>query len=176
MMRYLLFFFLLFSGIVAVKGQIKHASIQAAGLTCAMCSNAIYQSLISLPFIEDVTPDVEHSSFEIRFKSDKDIHPEAVRAAVEGAGFSIAQFSITIEFDRMTMPSDKNLSIKNITLNVINGEDVSLAHDMEFVFLDEGFLTDKLRKELEKELGFKLKKKKKNKESDIFSVMIKKEE
>jgi copper chaperone CopZ len=175
-MRQLLFILFLFAEISSVNGQIKHASIQAAGLTCAMCSNAIYRSLSALPFIEEVTPDVEHSSFFIHFKSDKDIHPEAMRAAVEEAGFSVAQFSISIRYNQIVMPSNKNLKIKNMTLNVINGEGVSLEQDVEFIFLDQGFLTDKRRKELEKDLGVDLRKKKKMKEPDIFTVMIKKDE
>ena len=174
-MRTILLVFFLFVEIISTSGQIKHASIQAAGLTCAMCSNAIYQSLSSLSFIEEVTPDVEHSSFEIRFKSDQEIHPVAMRDAVEEAGFSVAQFSMTIGFNHLQLSSDHIFKISNLTFYVMKGEGIILDQDVEFVFLDQGFMIDKRMKELESELGVVLRKKKKNYEPNKFRVMIKKD-
>jgi len=174
-MRIILLTFFLLVEIISANSQIKHASIQAAGLTCAMCSNAIYRSLSALPFIEEVNPDVENSSFGIRFKSDKSIHPDAMRDAVEEAGFSVAELSITIGFSHQELSSDKILKINHLTFYVMNGEGLILDKDVEFVFLDKGYMTDKRMKELESELGFALSKKKKNKGSDMLTVMIKKE-
>ena len=53
----------------SVVAQIKNVVLQAAGLTCAMCSNAIHQSLKSLSFVEEVKPDLQRSAFTVSFKS-----------------------------------------------------------------------------------------------------------
>ena len=53
----------------SVHAQFTRAELQATGLTCAMCSNAIYKALMEVPFVESVTPDIKNSGFGIKFKA-----------------------------------------------------------------------------------------------------------
>ena len=175
-MRFIIFSFILFVGYVSANGQIKQANLQAAGLTCAMCSNAIYQSLSSLSFIEEVAPDVANSSFQIKFKSDKNIDPDQMRNAVEEAGFSVALLRFTIRFKNFELPLDKVLSLYGLKLFVINSAGQTLDRDITFLFLDKGFLTEKMLKDYEKKLGVSLRKNKKDSDDDIYTVMINQEE
>jgi copper chaperone CopZ len=171
-MRFILLSFFLFAEYISVNGQIKYASLQAAGLTCAMCSNAIYQSLSSLPFIEEVSPDVASSSFQIRFKADKNIEPDEIRSAVEEAGFSIAELRFSINFNQFVLPQDKVFGMNGLKFFVINASGQNFDRDVVFIFLEKGFLTDKKLKDFEKKLGVNLKKNKKDSDNGIFTVMI----
>jgi len=47
--------------IVAVQAQISSATLQASGLTCAMCTKAINKSLEQLNFVESVKPDIHRA-------------------------------------------------------------------------------------------------------------------
>jgi copper chaperone CopZ len=171
-MRFLIISFFLFAGYISANGQIKHATLQAAGLTCAMCSNAIYQSLSSLPFVEEVAPDVANSSFQIKFKADKNIEPDRMRNAVEEAGFSVAALRFTITFNHYEFPNDKILNLNGLKLFVINSTDQVLDKDITFLFMDKGYLTEKMLKDYEKKLGISLRKNKKESDEGLYTVII----
>ncbi|MFM2326393.1 MAG: hypothetical protein RIR31_595, partial [Bacteroidota bacterium] len=53
---------------LAVKAQITKVSLQASGLTCSMCSNAINKSLKSLDFVDRVDANIKNSTFDILIK------------------------------------------------------------------------------------------------------------
>ena len=53
------------------EAQFSKASLQASGLTCAMCSNAINKALEVLPFVAEVKPDIKNSIFNITFKTNE---------------------------------------------------------------------------------------------------------
>ena len=66
MKKRLLFAALLASAIT--EAQIIKVSLQASGLTCSMCSNAINKSLKTIDFVDRVPADITTYSFEISFK------------------------------------------------------------------------------------------------------------
>src|SRR5690242_10466487 len=80
---------------VSVNAQFTKAKLQATGLTCAMCSNAINKSLQKVSFIESVKADIKNSAFEIAFKQGAEIDIDAIKDAVEDAGFSIGKLQLT---------------------------------------------------------------------------------
>ena len=47
------------------QAQVNKVTLQASGLTCSMCSNAINKALRSLDFVADVDADFKTYSFEI---------------------------------------------------------------------------------------------------------------
>ena len=51
-----------------LMAQIKSASLTASGLTCSMCSKAIYKALLKVPEIKGVSVDVEKSVYKVTFK------------------------------------------------------------------------------------------------------------
>ncbi|MEN9952821.1 MAG: hypothetical protein RLZZ520_1089, partial [Bacteroidota bacterium] len=55
---------MLFSIIAVSNAQIKKATLQASGLTCAMCAKSVYVNLTSLSFVDSVTTDLNASAFE----------------------------------------------------------------------------------------------------------------
>jgi len=117
--------------------ELKKAVMQAAGLTCAMCSNAIYKSLLTLPFVDSVEPDLSSSSFVISFKKNTNVDPDAIRRKVEDAGFSIASFSWGIVFNNHDIPSQTIFTARNIQFCIpydkkLNGEQRLIMTDINF--------------------------------------------
>ncbi len=72
---------------LAVNAQVTKVSMQASGLTCSMCSNAINKSVKSLNFVDNVSANIKTSTFDITFKSDAKIDFEELKKRVEDAGF-----------------------------------------------------------------------------------------
>ena len=51
--------------VIQTNAQFSSANLQAAGLTCAMCTKAINKSLEKLSFVQSVEADIKSSSFNI---------------------------------------------------------------------------------------------------------------
>jgi copper chaperone CopZ len=68
---------------------IKKVTLVASGLTCSMCSKAIFKALTKLDFVEDVKVDIEQSKFILTFKSGKTVVIDQIKSAVADAGFSV---------------------------------------------------------------------------------------
>jgi copper chaperone CopZ len=84
--KYVFFFVILFQ-FQLLQAQFTKANLQATGLTCAMCSNAINKALQHLPFVESVKADIKNSSFSIVFRQQASVDLDAIKNAVEEAGF-----------------------------------------------------------------------------------------
>src|SRR6187401_816631 len=65
--------------------QIKSATLSASGLTCSMCSKAIYKALGKVSFVKSVDADIEGSKYQITFKDGAVIVLDDLKKAVEGA-------------------------------------------------------------------------------------------
>jgi len=142
MKKLLLFVFLL--SVFFGKAQFKSASLQASGLTCAMCSNAINKSLKTLPFIEKVDADIANSSFLIIFKQGAEINFDQLRKKVEDAGFSVAKLQVVTVFNNTSIENDKSVTINgklfhflNVKNQVLNGEQTITIIDKNFVPVKE---------------------------------------
>lgn len=82
-----------------INAQIKSAEIQATGLTCSICSKAIFKALEKVQFVDTVKVNIETSTYILEFKRGQDIQIEALRNAVYDAGFSIGNMAITMDFN-----------------------------------------------------------------------------
>ena len=68
---------------------IKKVSLVASGLTCSMCSKAIFKALSKLDFVEEVKVDIEKSMYILTFKNGKKVEVDQIKTAVTDAGFSV---------------------------------------------------------------------------------------
>ncbi|MBU3715368.1 MAG: heavy-metal-associated domain-containing protein, partial [Ferruginibacter sp.] len=95
------FFFILCFLISATFGftQISKVTIQASGLTCSMCSNAINKSIRSLKYVDEVVADIKNSSFVVTFKNPNLVNFDELKNKVESAGFAVAHFKAIMHFD-----------------------------------------------------------------------------
>ncbi len=125
---------------VQSRAQFKTATLQATGLTCAMCSNAINKALQAVPFVESVRSDIKNSAFAIVFKEGAETDIDALKAAVEDAGFSIGNLKLTATFTAMNIDNDKhvkfgqhNFHFLNVTGQTLNGEATITVVDKDFI-------------------------------------------
>lgn len=125
---------------VNLHAQFTKATLQATGLTCAMCSNAINKALQAKPFIQSVRSDIKNSSFDIVFKENADVDIDAIRKAVEDAGFAIGGLKLTGNFTKLKVDNDthvqignKNFHFLNVTSQVLNGEQTITVVDKDFL-------------------------------------------
>jgi copper chaperone CopZ len=86
--------------------QIKSAEVLASGLTCSMCSKAIFKALSNLDFVDTVKVNIETSVYQINFKKDSPVKIEGIRDAVYDAGFSIAKLAIVGDWKVKTATKD----------------------------------------------------------------------
>jgi len=96
----------MFIGQQYLFAQFSSAKLQATGLTCALCSNAINKSLEELPFVASVKPILKESAFVISFKAGSSFRPDMIPAAVEDAGFFVGEMVLTGNFS--SVPVNEN--------------------------------------------------------------------
>jgi copper chaperone CopZ len=128
----------------AVIAQIQSVSLQARGLTCSMCSRAIYKSLLKVSAVSNVQEDIEHSSYHVQFNNPALISPEKLKKAVLDAGFSIAWMEINYNFDNVEVANDSSIKINenifyfvNVKKQILNGERKLLILDKDYLFEDD---------------------------------------
>ncbi|WP_091525551.1 heavy-metal-associated domain-containing protein [Paenimyroides ummariense] len=114
------------------KAQMSKIELQATGLTCSMCSNAIYKQLETIPGVEKIDTDLNTNTFTVALKEGNALTPRAFKEKVEKAGFFIGNFIATTT-------SDISLQSNYI---IIDGKPKS-QKVTKFKVLDKGYLTDK---------------------------------
>jgi copper chaperone CopZ len=128
-------------GMMNMQAQFTKASIQASGLTCAMCSRAIDNALKQLPFIESVKPDIKNSAFNIVFKQGADADIDALKNAVEDAGFFVAKLKITGSFANTAIKNDEHVAIAGKEFHFLNVSNQLLNGEKELTIIDKNFIT-----------------------------------
>ena len=141
-MKQLLIFSAIFFSLTA-GAQVRKVNLQASGLTCSMCSNAIHKALRSLDFVEKVDANIKNSSFDISFKSDSNIDLDKLRAKVEDAGFAVASFLVTVNFNSIRMLDDNCMFFGSTAFRFINADGKLLSGEKTIRVLDKGFLPAK---------------------------------
>ena len=141
-MKKLLLFFPLFV-FLATRAQVRTVSLQASGLTCSMCSNAINNSLKTLDFVQEVNADLKTYSFTISFRPGSAVDFDKIRNKVESAGFTVCAFVATVYFDNVrivpaepVVVQDKTFLFDKIAEQVLQGE-------IKIRLLDKGFVSAK---------------------------------
>ena len=121
-------FFITIALSVATRGQVSKVTLQAAGLTCSMCSNAINKALKTLDCVADVDADIKTYSFDISFKPNSMVDFDLLKKKVEKAGFTVTSFIVMIHFDNVAVKSsqpviigDKTFLFSSIQNQLLNG-------------------------------------------------------
>lgn len=127
----------------ALNAQVKTVYIQASGLTCSMCSNAIYKALQSVDFVEKVDANIKNSTFEISFKPNTDVDFDKLKNKVEDAGFFVAGFWATIHFNDVKVKNDAPIEAVGKNLMFLHVADQELNGDKKIKFLDKGYVSSR---------------------------------
>ena len=129
--------------VISSRAQFTKASLQATGLTCAMCSNAINKALMQVPFVESVKSDIKNSAFSIVFKQGQEVEIDALRKAVEDAGFSVGNLKMTGNFQELKIENDKHIEIGKEVFHFLNVSEQVLKGEQTIMVVDKNFLTAK---------------------------------
>jgi copper chaperone CopZ len=125
------------------QAQFKSARLQAAGLTCAMCTKAINESLKEISSIQSVKPDIKNSEFVIQFKEGADVDPDVLKKAVEDAGFSVAKLRLTGNFSNVKIEKDAHVNIEGKTFHFISAGSQTLNGEKTITVVDKNFVPAK---------------------------------
>lgn len=128
--------------------QIRKASLQASGLTCALCAKSIYTNLTSLDFIESVDTDLETSSFLIVFKPGIKLDIDAMRRKVEDAGFSVSKLLLRVDQGGLAIGHDQKIRIGDNVFHFIGVKNQQPSSGFEMRVIDQKFLSAKEFKKL----------------------------
>lgn len=120
--------------------QILRIEIKATGLTCSMCSNAIFKQLKSMSEVEQVKTDLNTNTFIVSIKANQLVSPLAFRKKVEDAGFFVGSFVVVAAPEIFQNPN----------YIVLEGAKKNQA-ELRFQILDKGYVTDKAFKQLLKQ-------------------------
>lgn len=128
---------------VSVNAQFKTAMLQASGLTCAMCTKAINNSLEKLPFIQSVKSDIKNSAFDIVFKPNINFDIDYLKKAVEDAGFTVGKLKLVGNFDNVSIKNNGHTQINNKTFHFLKINDQVLNGSQQITIVDKNYLTTK---------------------------------
>ncbi len=127
---------------VSSFAQIKGATLSASGLTCSMCSKAIYKALGKVSFVKAVDADIEGSKYHITFREGATVVLDDLKKAVENAGFSVASLQVTANFPPTPVANDAHISYGGSTYHFLNVGSQIISGDKTFTVVDRKFLPD----------------------------------
>jgi len=128
------------------SSQIQSVSLQASGLTCSMCSRAIYKSLKKLPSVAKVQEDIAHSSYHIQFKDAQTASLADLKKAVLDAGFSVAWMEVKANFNNVEVANDSSLKLDDFTFFFVDIKKQKLNGERKLLIVDKDYLLEKDRK------------------------------
>ena len=128
---------------MSTQAQVTKVSLQASGLTCSMCSNSINKALHKLEFVDKIDADIKTYTFEITFKPNSHVDFDMIKGKVEGAGFSVSGFLVTMNFDKVPAKENQPVIMGDKTLLFVNKNEQQLTGEIKFRLLDKGFVSPK---------------------------------
>jgi copper chaperone CopZ len=134
---------LLCFGAATSFAQITSIDVQASGLTCSMCSNAILKSLQTLPFVDKINANVKTSTFHIDIKEGNAPSFDLMRKKVEDAGFFIANLEIELQTDTLSIEADQHTDLDGQLFHFMNMPAQTIQGKLRFRLLDKGFVPTK---------------------------------
>ncbi len=140
-MKKLFFIVMVMTIVTTSDAQFNRATLQATGLTCAMCSNAIHKALLEVPFIESVKSDIKNSAFNMVFRNDKEVNIDALRNAVEDAGFSVGSLKMTGNFHELKIKNDQHVVLGRDVFHFLGVRDQVLNGETTITVVDKNFLS-----------------------------------
>ena len=135
----LIFTLILLISATVSNAQISKIELRATGLTCSMCSNAIFKQLESISDVDSVATDLNTNTFIVFLKKDNKLNPKTFKEKVEKAGFFIGVFIVTATPEIL----DQNIYI-------LVDSKLEKQTEINFQVLDKGYVTEKEFKKLSK--------------------------
>lgn len=142
-MKKLLLILVMALSVLSSGAQFTKATLQATGLTCAMCSNAINKALQKVSFVESVRADIKNSAFNIVFRTNDAVSIDALKDAVEDAGFSVGSLKLTGSFNGLKVEEGKHVKIGNENFHFLKVNDPLPDGEKTITVVDKNFVSAK---------------------------------
>ena len=147
-MKKLLFVAVIIFSAMGLNAQFTKAKLQATGLTCALCSNAINKALEKVPFVASVRSDIKNSAFNIVFKQEVTVDIDQLKDAVEDAGFSVGHLELTGQFEEQQLSKDSHFSYGGMNFHYLGNDALKLAGEQTITVVDKNYVSAKEFKKL----------------------------
>ena len=128
---------------IALQAQFSKATLQASGLTCAMCSKAVKVALENVSFVQEVKVNIKNQEYTIAFKENSKADFDELKKAVEDAGFSVASLKVTGNFTDVSIGKDKHIKLDGKNFHFVNGDSKVLNGEQTFTIIDKNFISAK---------------------------------
>jgi copper chaperone CopZ len=128
---------------ISSQAQVTKVFLQASGLTCSMCSRAIYKALKTLDFVDSVEANIKNSTFDVKIRPGAIADFDKLKLVVEDAGFSVTSFSAVVQFDNITAQTDEHVVVDGRSLHFLNVRQQVLNGSKTIRLLDKGFVSNK---------------------------------
>ncbi len=122
------------------NAQYRNLELQAAGLTCSLCSNAIQKSLKSLPFVSGVRTELKSNLFMIDLRPGVALNLDMISQKVEEAGFSVGKLSLEVKFDPTQIKPDAHVMSAGQIFHFMDVKPQSIAGWQKIKLMDKGFV------------------------------------
>ena len=129
---------------ISVNAQVEQVTLQASGLTCSMCSKAIYKALERMGITDSITSNIKESTYTLTFRKSDKVDFDAIRKAVENAGFSVVNMQVKANFDNVAIHNDAHIMLGGETFHFLDVKDQTLIGKQTFRIVDRMFVADKL--------------------------------
>jgi copper chaperone CopZ len=120
--------------------QFEKVELQASGLTCSMCSNAINKALKTLPFVESIQTDLNQNLFSITLKKNVPVDFDAISKKVEGAGFSVAKCWVVADLHNVILRNDEHIMLDGLNIHFMNVKSQTLNGPSRLQLIDRHFV------------------------------------
>ena len=136
-----LFFLISAFSLVNVSiGQYRNIEIQAAGLTCSLCSNAIQKALKGLPFVASIQTELKSNKFSINLREGVPVDLDAISRKVEDAGFSVGKLTLEVKFNAVDVKNDVHTVAGGQIFHFINVKPQKVEGWQKVQLLDKNFV------------------------------------
>ncbi len=120
--------------------QYRNIEIQAAGLTCSLCSNSIQKALKGLPFVAGVRTELKSNTFYIDLRPGSTPDPDMISRSVEKAGFSVGKMTMEVKFSPIEIKNDIHTQAAGQVYHFVNVKPQKIDGWQKVQMLDKGFV------------------------------------
>lgn len=137
--------FLLIACICAIgaSAQVQKVNLQASGLTCAMCSKAIYKAVSAISFVDTVLVNIEASTYDIRFNKDATPQFDQIAKAVVDAGFSVANLTVVADFNKQSVDKNGFVTLDGIQYKIMGTPPATLQGSKKLQVIGKQYMLPK---------------------------------
>jgi copper chaperone CopZ len=128
---------------ISASAQVQKVNLQASGLTCAMCSKAIYKAVSAISFVDTVFVNIEASTYDIRFNKDATPQFDQIAKAVVDAGFSVANLTVVADFNKQSVDKNRFVTLDGIQYKIMGTPPTTLQGSKKLQVIGKQYMLPK---------------------------------